>query len=142
MVIVGLVLSYGILERIEAKKLIKTTLVHQLDAGFYIRNFNNIDDTKTLDEFYQESHKTLTQLNNAKNDFNQLKLYTPFAKEVVQDYHKGAAQFEKAITQSQSTDLNKLKQEIDKAEQTLLNSREKLFDLSDRYWLSIELKMG
>lgn len=142
MAIIGLVLSYGILERLETKKLIQTTLNNQLDAGFYIRHFNKIDDTKTLDEFYKESNKALIQLNNAKNDFNQLTLYTPFAKDVVKDYNQGVAQFEKAINQSQSTELNKLKQEIDKAEQTLLNSREKLFDLSDRYWLSIELKMG
>lgn len=61
------------------------------------------------------------------------------------DYNQAIDKFEKTLQKSKSNPspkLSELKKDIDKAEQLLLNSRERLFNLSERYLLSGQLKMG
>lgn len=142
--ILGL-LPYGGLEFFETRQLIHTTLNHELSSAFYIRNFRNIDNAQTFDTFYKTSHHTLNKLKQAQNDFNQLTLYTPLARTIRNDYNQGVKAFETALnthaTQSPAT-LPALKKDINKAEQLLLNSRERLLNLSERYLLSTQIKMG
>lgn len=144
MLLLGL-FFYGGLEFFETKKLVQTTLKNELSSAFYIRHFGKIDDAKTPTKFNQASKKTLNELKQAQSDFNQLTLYTPFARAVRNDYNQAIDKFEKTLQKSKSNPspkLSELKKDIDKAEQLLLNSRERLFNLSERYLLSGQLKMG
>lgn len=129
MLLLGL-FSYGGLEFFEIKKLVRTTLTNELSSAFYVRHFGNIDGTKTLNDFDKVINHTLHELKKAQNDFNQLTPHTPFAKAVRNDYNQGVQAFESAINQTNSTQslhaLPKLKQDVDKAKQLLLNSRDKV----------------
>ncbi|WP_157073897.1 hypothetical protein [Moraxella oblonga] len=137
-----MMIGYVGIERSETKALIRITQNHQLDSRFYIRNFWHIEDIKTRDELLKDVQKTLNILKQTQQDFNQLNLYTPFALDVRREYNHGVSHLENSIKNIKKGDkLEVLKKEIDKSEQILLNSREKLFNLSDRYFLSIELKM-
>lgn len=130
----------------ETKQMVNIIVQHDLSASFYIRQFHKIQHAKNLVELQQATEETLSAFQQAQQALNAVSLYSPQAIDVRKEYEKGLILLQKQlykIKQSNNeNDLAMLKKELAKSEQILLNAREKLFNLAQRYHLEIQLKMG
>lgn len=129
----------------ETKKLVDIVIAHELNASFYIRQFGRIGDANDLLQLKKAGEQTLLNFQKSKNDFERLTLLSPRAKNVRREYLVGIASLENNISQLNTNhdkhDIKQLKKDIQKSEQILLNAREKLFNLSTPYMLTVRLKM-
>lgn len=145
-IILTCLLSYASIEYLETRRIVKTIINHQIDASFHIREFDKIHRAKNLQQLQHATEKTLIHLNKNQQTLNSLTLFTPQTNHVRHEYQKGVIMLQNNLDDIKNSknpqNLEKLKQQILKSEKTLLNAREKLFQLSDRYLLSIHLKMG
>lgn len=143
-----LVLAFGYVgvEHYDNKRLVNAVVGHQIDASFYIIEFQAIDHAKTAKQLENNLQHTLVAFQSFQDELNALSLFTSSSKDIRQEYALGVQALEQNLVKLQSLqnpkDLTALKQDIKQSEQILLNAREKLFNLSKRYSLEVVLKMG
>lgn len=130
----------------ETKKMVDIVVHHELDASFYIRQFHKIEHAKNLSQLQRATEETLFSFHQVQTELNHLSLSSPQAIDVRREYEKGILslqrQLERIKQSKNESDLVMLKKELAKSEQILLNAREKLFNLAERYNMTIRLKMG
>lgn len=130
----------------ETKQMVNIVVQYDLSASFYIRQFHKTQHAKNLVQLQQATEQTLFSFQQAQQALNTVSLYSPQAIDVRKEYEKGLLSLQKQlykIKQSNNeNDLAKFKKELAKSEQVLLNAREKLFNLAERYNMTIRLKMG
>lgn len=130
----------------ETKQIVDIVVNHELDASFYIRQFHKIEHAKNLSQLQQATEQTLFSFQQAQQTLNHLSLSSSQAIDVRKEYEKGVLllqnQLNKIKQSNNENDLAKFKKELAKSEQVLLNAREKLFNLAERYNMTIRLKMG
>lgn len=149
LIILLAVAGYGITEHHETRLLIDTANRH-IDDGDHIRQFWAIYDTKDIASLHARTQQAVAHFAPAKDAFGSLTLYTPTARAIRAEYLQGLHKLDANLTtishaKTQSTaqnELAKLHQQVRQSEQTLLNARERLANLSARHLLSSVLKMG
>lgn len=145
-VLIGVILSYAIVEYRDTAKLVKSSLQHGHHSSLYIRQFYKIDGAKNGDELAHAIQKSIDAFAPADRTFQDLSLYTPQARKIRDEYQQGVQALRTNLAEVKQVksqkDLLKLKKKIKKSEQILLNSRERLFNLSKRYLLDVKMKMG
>lgn len=145
-VVLGIILSYAIVEYHDTAKLVKSSVKHGHHSSLYIRQFYKIDTAKNADELAYAVRKSIDAFAPADQTFQALSLYTPQARKIRDEYQQGVQALRSNLSEAKQVkngkDLAKLKKKIKRSEQTLLNSRERLLNLSKRYLLTEQMKMG